>query len=34
MGRAKRRATSGSLPEQGAWLQPFRPLSSSLTSRI
>lgn len=23
-----------SLPEQGAWLQPFRPLSSLLTSRI
>ena len=22
-----------SLPEQGAWLQPFRPLSSLLTSR-
>jgi len=25
---------SDSLPEQGAWLQPFRPLSSPLTSRI
>ncbi len=23
-----------SLPEQGAWLQPFRPLSSLLTSRV
>lgn len=23
-----------SLPEQGAWLQPFRPLSSLLTSRL
>jgi uncharacterized protein len=23
-----------SLPEQGAWLQPFRPLSSFLTSRM
>jgi uncharacterized protein len=23
-----------SLPDQGAWLQPFRPLSSLLTSRV
>jgi uncharacterized protein len=23
-----------SLPEQGAWLQPFRPLSSLLNSRV
>jgi uncharacterized protein len=23
-----------SLPEQGAWLQPFRPLSALLTSRL
>ncbi len=23
-----------SLPEHGAWLQPFRPLSSLLTSRL
>ena len=23
-----------SLPEQGAWLQPFRPLSALLTSRV
>jgi uncharacterized protein len=23
-----------SLPEKGAWLQPFRPLSSLLTSRV
>ena len=23
-----------SLPERGAWLQPFRPLSSLLTSRV
>ena len=23
-----------SLPEQGAWLQPFRPLTSLLTSRV
>jgi len=23
-----------SLPEQGAWLQPFRPLSSLLASRV
>ncbi|WP_445168074.1 NYN domain-containing protein [Mycolicibacterium sp. Dal123E01] len=28
------RISLDSLPEQGAWLQPFRPLSSLLTSRV
>lgn len=28
------RISLDSLPEQGAWLQPFRPLSSLLTSRL
>jgi uncharacterized protein len=28
------RISLDSLPEQGAWLQPFRPLSALLTSRL
>jgi putative heme uptake system protein len=28
------RISLDSLPEQGAWLQPFRPLSSLLVSRV